>query len=159
MALQRRLTLPAATETTSLTDEPGRLGWQDAIRALELDDAVRRSVEPPPQISLEVQEATEEASFMGGMTLVGSGLLWLSLLAHPLGLDAAARMGDSADHRRLHGNCRCCFGSCRKRGARVAKVRSQESGDQESEVRSPRSEGQESGRRGSRPRNQESNPE
>jgi hypothetical protein len=71
---------PGDTDQTSLTDETGRLGWLDAIRALELDDAARRSVERGRAYSLDFPEATEEASFKGAMTLVGCSLLWISLL-------------------------------------------------------------------------------
>src|SRR5262249_26250756 len=45
--------------------------WQDEIRSLELDDAVRRSVARRRASTLEYQDATEEASFKGAMTLVG----------------------------------------------------------------------------------------
>jgi predicted dehydrogenase len=54
--------------------------WQDEQRALELDDAARRSVERRRSSTLEYQDATEEAGFKGTMTLVGCGLLWLSLV-------------------------------------------------------------------------------
>jgi predicted dehydrogenase len=54
--------------------------WQDAVRCMELDDAARRSVERRRTSTLEYQEASEEASFKGTMTLVGCGLLWISLL-------------------------------------------------------------------------------
>ncbi len=54
--------------------------WQDAIRCLELDDAARRSVARRRASTLEYQEATEEASFKGTMTLAGCSLLWLSLV-------------------------------------------------------------------------------
>jgi hypothetical protein len=47
---------------------------------LELDDAVRRSMERGRVSTLEYPEATEEAGFKGTMTLVGCGLLWFSLL-------------------------------------------------------------------------------
>jgi predicted dehydrogenase len=57
-----------------------RLSWQDEIRCLELDDAARRSVARGRASTLEYQEATEEAGFKGTMTLVGCGLLWLSLV-------------------------------------------------------------------------------
>lgn len=50
--------------------------WQDEVRALELDDAVRRSVAHRRASLLEYPEATEEVSFKGTMTLVGCGLLW-----------------------------------------------------------------------------------
>jgi predicted dehydrogenase len=55
------------------------LSWQDELRALELDDAARRSVERRRNSTLDYQEATEEVGFKGTMTLVGCGLLWLSL--------------------------------------------------------------------------------
>jgi predicted dehydrogenase len=51
--------------------------WQDAIRALELDDAARRSVERRRASLLEYPEATEEAGFKGTMTLVGCAMLWV----------------------------------------------------------------------------------
>src|SRR5262245_46111723 len=54
--------------------------WQDEIRCLELDDAARRSVARRRASTLDYQEATEEASFKGTMTLVGCGLLWTSLM-------------------------------------------------------------------------------
>lgn len=71
---------PGTTETVCLTQADGRLGWLDAIRALELDDAARRSADRGRATTLDFQEATEEASFKGMMTLIGCGLLWLSLL-------------------------------------------------------------------------------
>src|SRR5262249_37442455 len=54
--------------------------WQDAIRAAELDDAARRSVERRRVTALEYPEATEEASFKGTMTLIGCGMLWIMLI-------------------------------------------------------------------------------
>jgi hypothetical protein len=59
---------------------PAGLTWQTAVRCLELDDAVRRSMERGRVSTLEYPEATEEAGFKGTMTLVGCGLLWFSLL-------------------------------------------------------------------------------
>jgi hypothetical protein len=56
------------------------LAWQDEVRCLELDDAARRSIERRRASTLEYQEATEEASFKGTMTLVGCALLWGSLV-------------------------------------------------------------------------------
>jgi hypothetical protein len=56
------------------------LSWLDEIRCLELDDAARRSLERRRSSTLEYQEAVEEASFKGTMTLMGCGLLWGSLL-------------------------------------------------------------------------------
>jgi predicted dehydrogenase len=72
----------AAREETA--DGSRALGptWQDAIRGLELDDAVRRSIKHRRAGTLEYQEASEEVSFKGTMTLVGCGILWgLVLLA------------------------------------------------------------------------------
>ena len=54
--------------------------WQDALRALELDDAVRRSVRYRRVSTLEYPEASEEVGFKGTMTLVGCGMLWGILL-------------------------------------------------------------------------------
>jgi predicted dehydrogenase len=54
--------------------------WQDALRALELDDAARRSVERRRSSVLEYPEATEEVGFKGTMTLVGCSLVWAILL-------------------------------------------------------------------------------
>jgi predicted dehydrogenase len=54
--------------------------WLDAIRALELDDAARRSIEKRRSSVLEFQEASEEVGFKGTMTLVGCSLLWIMLL-------------------------------------------------------------------------------
>ena len=54
--------------------------WQDAIRALELDDAARRGVERRRSTVLEYPEATEEVGFKGTMTLVGCSLVWGMLL-------------------------------------------------------------------------------
>lgn len=58
----------------------GAPSWQDEVRCLELDDAARRSVEKRRSSALEYQEASEEVGFKGTMTLVGCGLLWLTLL-------------------------------------------------------------------------------
>ncbi|MBI3409073.1 MAG: Gfo/Idh/MocA family oxidoreductase [Planctomycetes bacterium] len=57
-----------------------RLGWLDEVRALELDDAVRRSIARRRASTLDFQEVTEEAGFKGTMTLVGCGLLWMSVM-------------------------------------------------------------------------------
>lgn len=53
--------------------------WDDEIRALELDDAARRSIQRGRASTLEYPEATEEVGFKGTMTLVGCGLLLLIL--------------------------------------------------------------------------------
>jgi predicted dehydrogenase len=56
------------------------LTWQSAIRALELDDAARRSLSRRRVSTLEYPEPTEEVGFKGTMTLVGCGLLWTILV-------------------------------------------------------------------------------
>jgi hypothetical protein len=53
------------------------LSWNDEVRALELNDLARRSIERRRAYSLDFQEATEEVGFKGTMTLVGCALLWL----------------------------------------------------------------------------------
>ncbi|HEV3263651.1 MAG TPA: hypothetical protein VG013_42845 [Gemmataceae bacterium] len=69
----------AAAQAT--TAKPGsRLTWQDAVRALELDDAARRSIERRRTSALDYQEVSEEVGFKGTMTLVGCGLIWVMLL-------------------------------------------------------------------------------
>jgi hypothetical protein len=67
----------AARKPAERSTETGLITWQDEIRSLELDDAVRRSVERRRSVSLEYPEVSEEVGFKGTMTLVGCGLLWL----------------------------------------------------------------------------------
>jgi hypothetical protein len=67
-------------ESTSWTRTEPRLGWLDAIRAIELDDSVRRSLHYRRAYSLDLQEANEETTFKGTMTLVGCSLLWITIL-------------------------------------------------------------------------------
>jgi predicted dehydrogenase len=54
--------------------------WQDCVRALELDDAARRSVERRRASTLDFQEVSEAVGFKGTMTLVGCAMLWGLLL-------------------------------------------------------------------------------
>lgn len=65
-------------------DRPSRpapaASWTDTIRALELDEAVHRSVHYRRAQTLDLQEASEEANFKGTMTLVGCSLMWLTLV-------------------------------------------------------------------------------
>ncbi len=72
--------LPGQPAGSCLTKPPVCLGWQDEWRALELDDAARRSAERGRGSTLDFQEATEEAGFKGTMTLLGCSLIWLSLI-------------------------------------------------------------------------------
>jgi predicted dehydrogenase len=64
----------------AVTASPRQLTWQDAVRCLELDDAARRSVTKRRASTMEYQEASEEVGFKGTMTLVGCGLIWLTIL-------------------------------------------------------------------------------
>lgn len=68
--------LVEAFETALAANADAEAPWRDAIHGLELDDAVRRSVERRRAYPLEYPDATEEAGFKGMMTLVGCGLLW-----------------------------------------------------------------------------------
>lgn len=72
-------TLVAAFEA-AVAGRPTPVNWQDAVRALELDDAARRSLARRRTSLLEYAEATEEVGFKGTMTLVGCGVLWGVLL-------------------------------------------------------------------------------
>jgi predicted dehydrogenase len=65
--------LGALTQTRSFAAGPT---WLDEIRAAELDDAGRRSIERRRAVTLEYQTVTEDVGFKGTMTLVGCGLLW-----------------------------------------------------------------------------------
>jgi myo-inositol 2-dehydrogenase/D-chiro-inositol 1-dehydrogenase len=64
----------------AVASRPPALSWQDEVRALELDDAARRSLARRRTSLLEYPEATEEVGFKGTMTLVGCGVLWAVLL-------------------------------------------------------------------------------
>jgi len=64
----------------TLARNPSQLGWQDELRALELDDAARRSVHYRRSSTLDLQEVTEEAGFKGTMTLVGCSMIWLTVI-------------------------------------------------------------------------------
>lgn len=72
-----RVTPPAVPGAGPAADPNGGLSWLDEIRAAELDDAARRSIERRKAITLEYQEVNEDVGFKGTMTLIGCGLLWL----------------------------------------------------------------------------------
>jgi hypothetical protein len=73
--------LPRATPGAGRSAaDPTVLNWMDEVRALELDDAARRSIERRRASTLDYQEASEEVGFKGTMTLVGCGLLWAVIL-------------------------------------------------------------------------------
>jgi predicted dehydrogenase len=67
-------------EAVAESPSPRRLTWQDAVRCLELDDAARRSVQKRRASTMEYQEASEEVGFKGTMTLVGCGIIWLTIV-------------------------------------------------------------------------------
>src|SRR5262249_55940946 len=64
-------------DESSWTSAVPRLGWTDAIRAIELDDAVRRSLRYRRAYQMDLQPANEETNFKGTMTLVGCPIFWL----------------------------------------------------------------------------------
>ncbi len=71
---------PAARHSVSRSRLTTGPTWQDALRCLELDDAARRSIAKRRSSTLEFQVVTEEAGFKGTMTLVGCGIVWVSLV-------------------------------------------------------------------------------
>ncbi|HEY1381730.1 MAG TPA: hypothetical protein VGF55_33335 [Gemmataceae bacterium] len=71
-----RVTPRAAPGAGPAADTGAGLTWLDEIRAAELDDAARRSIERRRGVTLEYQEVSEDVGFKGTMTLVGCGLLW-----------------------------------------------------------------------------------
>jgi predicted dehydrogenase len=73
---------PALIEAfeSAVSGQPAAVSWQDCVRALELDDAARRSLRRRRASLLEYPDATEEVGFKGTMTLVGCALLWAVLL-------------------------------------------------------------------------------
>jgi hypothetical protein len=73
-------TLVERFEAAVAKQGPEAPSWQDEIRALELDDAARRSVGRRRSSVMEYPEASEEAGFKGTMTLAGCAVLWVSLL-------------------------------------------------------------------------------
>jgi hypothetical protein len=89
-----RLIHEPGVEVVVAADEPDRwvrlaaaiesgnpaITWQDEIRSLELQDALRRSVEKRRTSSLEYQEISEEIGNKGTLTLIGCGMIWLILL-------------------------------------------------------------------------------
>jgi hypothetical protein len=78
VAIQRVKATPRAAPGAGPSFDLGDgLSWQDEIRALELDDAARRSIERRRAYTLEYQEASEDVGFKGTMTLVGCALIWL----------------------------------------------------------------------------------
>ncbi len=79
-AARGRVRRPGLIDSASLTNPTPTLGWQDELRALELDDAARRCLAYGRVGTLDHQEATEEASFKGTMTLVGCSLIWLTVV-------------------------------------------------------------------------------
>lgn len=80
VARQQQQLPKADRSTVEAQPTNGYLSWEDEVRSLELDDATRRSVERRRASTLEYRDDTEEASFKGSMTLMGCGLLWVSLL-------------------------------------------------------------------------------
>lgn len=67
----------------------GSMEWLDAIRAMELAEAVQRSLSRRRMIELRPDEHSEEAAFKGTMAMVGCGLLLLSVPLFALGVFAS----------------------------------------------------------------------
>lgn len=78
---QLRKPTPGQPAGESVAKTPPALGWLDEIRAAELDDAARRSARLGRSSTLDLQEASEEATFKGTMTLVGCSLIWAAVAA------------------------------------------------------------------------------
>jgi predicted dehydrogenase len=70
--------LVGAFEQAVATEE--KTTWQAAQRALELDDAARRSALRRRAYALEYPQASEEVGFKGTMTLIGCGMLWVTVI-------------------------------------------------------------------------------
>jgi predicted dehydrogenase len=71
---------------TALVSEPNRVTWQDAIRSMELDDALLRSIEKRKASDLEYGDVTEDAAGKGKLTLIGCGMIWMILLVFALSI-------------------------------------------------------------------------
>ena len=61
----------------ALVAQPERVTWQDAVRAMELDDALRRSVAKRKSSDLEYGDVSQDAAGKGTLTLIGCGMVWL----------------------------------------------------------------------------------
>jgi hypothetical protein len=72
--------IQAAETLVGFLPAAATLGWTDEIRALELDDNIRRSLHYRRAYALDLQDATEDATFKGTMTLVGCSLMWIILV-------------------------------------------------------------------------------
>jgi hypothetical protein len=73
---------------TALFD-PGQrlpLTWDDEIRSLELEDALKRSIEKRRAVSMEYSEVSEETSARSSITLIGCGMIWLMLLVFAISI-------------------------------------------------------------------------
>jgi hypothetical protein len=70
----------------ALGAHPERVTWQDATRAMELEDAMRRSVEKRKSSDLEYGDTSQDAAGKGTITLIGCGMIWLILLVFALSI-------------------------------------------------------------------------
>lgn len=73
----------AAIDTLSAAQagEPGSPTWTDAVRSVELVEAVERSLRRGRQVELRWDDNTEASNFKSTMTAVGCGLLLFGLVA------------------------------------------------------------------------------
>ena len=67
------------TESASAAGETIRPDWNDALRNMELTDALARSVVKGRTIEIKLDGETEEATFKGVMTSLGCSLILLAL--------------------------------------------------------------------------------
>jgi len=68
----------------ALVAQPERVTWQDAIRAMELDEALRRSVEKRKSSDLEYGDTSPDTAGKGTLTLIGCGMIWMILAVFAL---------------------------------------------------------------------------
>jgi hypothetical protein len=76
----------AQVTDSALTGASSLLSWQDEIRAMELDEALKRSVEKRRSSRLDYAEVNEEVSARGTITLIGCGMIWLMLLVFAISI-------------------------------------------------------------------------
>lgn len=87
-ATERTESLAAAPPWPSLADalratlagQQAPVEWTDAVRCLEVFDAVAESVRRQRIVPLHYQDFTEASSFKGLMTIAGCGIVWIALV-------------------------------------------------------------------------------
>ena len=84
----------------AIAGKPAAVGLDEGIRAMELSDAVARSLKRGRTVEMHYDEISELSSFKANMTSLGCGLVLLSLVLYvlsrvglALGMDAAKYLG------------------------------------------------------------------